>query len=133
MYPALVSIGRDADMLVCDQRGNWRAFFGSIYELGIVTGFLSISPQVSPQGQEERQGPKGSVDLNQYVCLDDTGQLLYLLNHHDVVVHFTLLLYLASWCREGSRRDVRSRVKIYVKICEAQSTQLPRLITTCPS
>ena len=92
MHSALVSIGRDADILVCAQRRNWRGFFGStIYELGIATEFLSIGPQVSPQGQEERQGPKGSVDLNQHVCLDDTGQLQYLLNRHDVMVHFTLL------------------------------------------
>ena len=69
MHSALVSIGRDADILE----------------------FLSFGPQVSPQGQEERQGPKGSVDLNQQVCLDDTGQLQYLLNRHDVVVHFVLL------------------------------------------
>ena len=66
-------------------------FFGSIYELGIAAEFLSVGPPVSPQGQEECQGPKGSVDLNQHLCLDDTGQLQYLLNRHDVVVHFTLL------------------------------------------
>ena len=93
MHSALVSIGRDADIfiLVCAQRRNWGGFFGSIYELGSATEVRSIGPQVSPQGQEERQGPKGSVDLAQHVCLDDTGQLQYLLNCHDVVVHFALL------------------------------------------
>ena len=75
-------MGRDADILVCVQRRNWRGFFGPIYELGIATEFLSIGTLVSPQGQEERQGPKGSVDLNQHVCLDDTGQLQYLLNRY---------------------------------------------------
>ena len=77
--------------LVCAQRRNWRGFFGSLYELGIATEFLYIGHQVSPQGKEERQRPKGSVDLNQHVCLDDTGQLQYPLNCHDVVVHFALL------------------------------------------
>ena len=29
------------------------------------------------------------------------------------------------WCREGSCRHVRSRARIYVYVCVAQSTQLP--------
>ena len=42
MHSALVSIGHDADILVCAQRRNWRGFFGSIYELGTATKVLSI-------------------------------------------------------------------------------------------
>ena len=33
--------------------------------------FLSNGPQAFPQRQEERKGHKCSVDLNQYVCLND--------------------------------------------------------------
>ena len=67
-----------------------RVFLG-LYTSSALPPSSSIGTLVSPQGQEERQGPEGSVDLNQHVCLDDTGQLQYLLNRHDVVVHFTLL------------------------------------------
>jgi hypothetical protein len=70
MHSILASIGRDADMVVCAQRGyrgrNWRGFLGSnTYELSIASesGLSSIGPQAS-QRQEERQGPKRSVDLN---------------------------------------------------------------------
>ena len=54
-------------------RGDIVEGFSGLYTSLALSPSSSIGPQVFSQGQEERQGPKGSVDLNQYVCLDDTG------------------------------------------------------------
>ena len=127
MHSALVSMGRDSDILVCVQRRNWRRFFGSIYELGIATEFLYWNPSVSSRasGTPRTQRQRRSESTRVWMIL--ASYSIYLIV---MMSWFTLRLcsIMTSWCREGSCRDVRSRAKIYVKICEAQ-----RLITTCPS
>jgi len=75
------------------------AFLG-LHDLGIAAefGLSSLAvPQASPQRQEERQGPKRRVDLNQQTCLND-----WLAIYSTVmmsVVHLRFCSIMASWCR----------------------------------
>ena len=88
--------------------------------------------KVSPQGQEERQGPKDSVDLSQLVCYGDTGSIYSIVMMSWFTLRFCSIM--ASWCREGSRCDVRSRLgrEYMYKFVKHRVHNYPKLITAHP-
>ncbi len=72
MHSTLPSIGREADIATQEENygRNWRRFFWVHTSLALLPS--SVFPLFrSPSGNEERQGHKRSVDLNQRVCLSD--------------------------------------------------------------